>query len=112
MDATPPKKRRSKYNAKKTEVNGIVFDSAKEAQRYRQLLFLLKAGVIGLMERQVEFELNEGGTHSLKYLADFVYVRADTGEKVVEDCKGYRTKEYRKKKRLMKKIYNIEIFET
>jgi len=93
-------------------VDGIIFDSEKEANRYRELSFLLKAGVIGLLERQVEFELNEGGTHSLKYIADFVYLRADTGEKVVEDCKGFRTKEYRKKKRLMREVHNIQIFET
>ena len=93
-------------------MDGIIFDSEKEANRYRELSFLLKAGVIGLLERQVEFELNEGGTHSLKYIADFVYLRADTGEKVVEDCKGFRTKEYRKKKRLMREVHNIQIFET
>jgi hypothetical protein len=93
-------------------VDGIVFDSEREANRYKQLSFLLKAGVIGLLERQVAFELNEGGTHSLKYVADFVYVRQDTGERIVEDCKGFRTKEYRKKKRLMRQVYNIKIFET
>jgi hypothetical protein len=111
-ESTGKRKRRSKYNATKTDVDGIMFDSEKEANRYRELKFLLKAGVIGLLELQVEFELNEGGTHSLKYLADFVYRRADTGERIVEDCKGFRTKEYRKKKRLMRQVHNIEIFET
>jgi len=109
---TPTKAKRSKYNAKRTEVDGIVFDSAKEANRYRELKFLLKAGLIGFLELQVEFELNEGGTHSLKYLADFVYIKSDTGQKIVEDCKGCRTAVYRKKRKLMLKIYNIEIFET
>ena len=104
-----PKKH--KYGAKRTEVNGIVFDSAKEAKRYKELLILLKAGEIGLLELQVPYELNEGGTHSLKYIADFVYMTKE-GVKIVEDAKGYRTKEYLKKKRLMKKIHNITIKEV
>jgi hypothetical protein len=58
----------------------------------------------------VEFELNPGGTHSLIYRADFVYKR--NGEMVVNDVKGYRTKVYLKKKRLMKSVHNIEILET
>lgn len=94
-----------------TEVNGITFDSRKEAKRYKELLLLLKAGEIGLLELQVPYQLNEGGTHSLKYIADFVYVRKD-GTKVVEDCKGFRTREYIKKRKLMLKIHNIKIYET
>ena len=104
--------KRSKYGAKKTEVNGIMFDSIKEANRYKELLLLLKAGHIGLLQLQVPFELNQGGTHSLKYIADFVYMDAATGQRVVEDAKGYRTKEYKNKKRLMAKIHNIKIKET
>ena len=109
MDKQP---KRSKYNAKKTEVDDIVFDSAKEANRYKELKLLLKAGHIGLLQRQVEYELNDGGTHSLKYIADFVYLDMATGETIVEDCKGFRTKEYRKKRRLMFKVYKIKIVET
>lgn len=108
----PGKKKKSKYYNSKKEVGGILFDSEKEANRYGELKLLLKAGTIGLLELQVPFELNEGGTHSLKYIADFVYYDQGTGEKVVEDCKGFRTREYKKKRRLMKKIYGIEIKET
>lgn len=107
----PGKKKRSKYGNSKTEVDGEIFDSAKEADRYKDLVLLRKAGVIGLLRRQVEYELNPGGTHSLKYLADFVYVIRITGVTVVEDVKGYRTREYLRKKRLMKKVHNIEIQE-
>lgn len=105
------KPKRSKYGNSATEVDGIKFDSAREAKRYRELLLLLKAGIIGLLRMQVEYELNPGGTHSLKYLADFVYVLAATGEKVVEDVKGFRTREYKKKCRLMKKVHGIVITE-
>ena len=104
--------KKHKYGATKSEVNGIVFDSKKEANRYKELLLLLKAGAIGILQLQVPYELNEGGSHSLKYIADFVYVDAMTGQTIVEDAKGYRTKEYLKKKRLMKKVHNIKIKEV
>ena len=105
-------KKRSKYGNNKKEVDGIVFDSEKEAKRYGELKLMLKAGIIGLLELQVPYELNPGGTHSLKYIADFVYIIHATGEKVVEDAKGHRTREYLKKRRLMKKVHNITIKEV
>lgn len=107
-----PKKKRSKYGNEKHEVDGIMFDSKKEANRYGELKLMLKVGIIGLLELQVPFELNPGGTHSLKYIADFTYIISATGEKVVEDAKGHRTREYLKKRRLMKKVHNIEIKEV
>jgi hypothetical protein len=105
-------KKKNKYRNTKTEVDGIKFDSKKEANRYKELKLLLKAGHIGLFQRQVRYELNEGGTHSLAYIADFVYFDVATGKTIVEDTKGYRTKEYLKKKRLMQKLHGIIIFET
>jgi len=104
-------KMKSKYNNSKTEVDGIVFDSVKEANRYKELRLLLKAGVIGLLKMQVEYELNPGGTHSLIYQSDFEYIITATGEHVVEDVKGFRTRVYLKKRRLMKKVHGITIKE-
>ena len=46
----------------------------------------------------------------MRYVADFVYVEG--GREVVEDVKGYRTAEYKRKRRLMKKIYGVDIRET
>jgi len=103
--------KKSKYGNKKTEVDGIVFHSQREADRWAILKLLVKAGEIGFLERQVPYELNEGGTHSLKYYADFRYI-TKAGETVVEDAKGAKTKVYLKKRRLMKKIYGITIKET
>lgn len=104
--------KKSKYGNKKTEANGITFDSQREANRYKELLLMQKAGLIGLIELQVAYELNEGGSHSLRYIADFRYIDMKTGETTIEDSKGMRTKEYLKKKRLMKKVHGIEIKET
>jgi hypothetical protein len=105
------KEKRSKYNNRKTEVDGIEFDSEKEADRYKDLLLMVKAGEIGMLERQKEYELNPGGTYSYKYKCDFRYIEMKTGEKVVEDVKGFRTREYKKKKQLMKKVHGITIKE-
>lgn len=92
------KKKKSKFNNELTDVDGKPFDSKKEAKRYKELNLLLKSGAIGMLARQVEYELNVGGSHSLKYVADFVYIDAATGKTVVEDAKGCRTVTYRKKK--------------
>lgn len=105
-------KKKSVYGNEYTEVDGIKFHSKKEAKRYGELKQMLKVGEIGMLERQVSYELNPGGTHSYKYIADFVYIDQRTGEKIVEDVKGFRKVEYKKKRRLMKQVYNIEIFET
>ena len=107
-----PKKKRSKFNNKKTIVDDIEFHSEKEANRYKILKILLKAGKIGLLELQKPFELNPGGKFSYKYYADFTYIDAETGNKIVEDCKGYETTVFKKKEKLMKKIYGITIKKT
>lgn len=106
-----PKAKASKYNNEKTKVDDIEFDSKKEAKRYKQLKLLLKAGKIGQLARQVQYELNVGGSHSLVYKADFVYIDGLSGKTIVEDVKGIRTREYKKKKRLMKQVLDIEIQE-
>lgn len=105
-------KKKSKYGNNKKEVDWILFDSEKEAKRFGELKLLAKAGAIGLLELQVPYELNQGGTHSLKYIADFRYIDARTGETVVEDTKGHLTREYLKKRRLMAKVHGIKIKET
>jgi hypothetical protein len=108
--AEAPKKR-TKFGNEITLVDGIPFDSKKEAKRYRVLRKALKEGKISFLARQVEFELNAPGSHSLIYIADFTYTTAD-GKQVVEDCKGHLTAEYKKKKKLMLKVHGIEIVET
>jgi hypothetical protein len=104
-------KKKSKFNNNKCIVDDKEFDSEKEANYYKKLKILLKAGKIGFLELQVPYELNPGGTHSLKYIADFVFVDRETGEKHVVDVKGFRTVIYRKKRRLMKKVHGIKIIE-
>lgn len=102
---------RNKYGNQKVYTEDGVFDSKREAKRYKQLRMLLKAGEIAFLACQVQFELNAGGSHSLIYIADFHYMDRQTGKYIVEDAKGARTEVYKKKCRLMKEVYGIDIKE-
>ena len=113
----------SKYGNEKTEVDGIVFDSKKEANRYRELKLLEKAGEISDLKLQVPYELIPNQyigkacvERKLVYVADFEYTdknpKGELGtEVVVEDVKGHRTKEYIIKRKLMLWVYGIRIRE-
>ena len=109
----------SKYNAQKTTVDGITYDSRKEAQRAQELRLMLKAGIISNLREQVPYELipaqkNEYGKvaeRAVIYKADFVY-DDEKGKTVVEDTKGARTKEYIIKRKLMLYEYGIRIREV
>lgn len=97
----------NKYNAVKTKIDGIVFDSKKEALRYRQLSLLQTAEKISELKLQVTFKFACGA----KYRADFTYV--ENGKKIAEDVKGYRTDVYRLKAKMFKHEYpDFELRET
>lgn len=117
-----------KYHNKRVEYEGIVFDSLKEKRRYCQLQLLEKQGMISNLRLQVPFELipaiYEDEIVQLKtktkvkkkliqkattYVADFVY--ETMGKTIVEDTKGFRTKEYELKKKMMRAFLGIEIKE-
>lgn len=104
--------KRHKYGARKVEVNGEVLDSTLEARHYARLLMLQKAGEVVEIRRQVPFIIEAIPKElSLKYVADFVVTFKD-GHTEVQDCKGFETREYKRKKRLLKKLLNIEIIEV
>lgn len=102
---------RSKYHARKTEVDGYVFDSRAEARHYSELALLEKAGEIFDLECQPKFDITVNRKHICNYFADFQYVTSD-GDKIVEDVKGVRTGVYRLKKKLVEALYGIEITEV
>lgn len=125
--------RRSKYNAKQTWVDGILFDSMREANRYKELKLLLDQGEISDLQMQVKYELIpaqyevyerygkrgqrlKDGKKLLErpvtYIADFVYYDVPSNKVVVEDCKGMRDEKYRIKKKLMLWVKGIRIKET
>jgi len=81
------KQKPGKYNNIKTEIDGIKFDSTKEANRYCELKLLLRAGKIANLRRQVRFLLIPGSIKErpMYYVADFVY--DEEGQTIVEDVK-------------------------
>lgn len=108
-----------KYRNRKVTVCGKTYDSVKEARRHAELKMLESAGKISDLERQVKFELiptqrdSQTGKvleRSVSYIADFTYY--ENGRYVVEDVKGFRTPEYRLKKKLILWVYRIRIKET
>ena len=106
----------SKYHAKKTTVDGITFDSRREADRYLVLKGMEEDGLIEDLRRQVRYELvpafDVDGRHyrPVYYVADFVYV--EDGKEVVEDVKGMMTDVYRLKSKLFARRYGMVIKET
>lgn len=112
QQSTTPKKKH-KYGAKKAVVDGIPFDSRREARRYQQLRLLERAGQIRDLELQPVFRLHAlGGGEVAKYIADFRYVDVPTGHTVIEDAKGVRTAVYRLKRRLVLAEYGISVREV
>ena len=106
MTAPVALRKRSKYGSRKVVTNGITFDSVKEANRYAVLFMMQQAGEISNLRLQVPYEL----TLKVTYVADFVY--DDGAGEVVEDVKGYRTTEYKRKRKAMIEQYGIRIKES
>ena len=119
-----------KYKNTKIEVDGIMFDSKKEAERFRELKAMEEAGEIHGLAMQQKFVLIPaqrepdivGMRGSIKkgktiekecaYIADFVYYAGPNNEQmIVEDTKGYKTKDYIIKRKLMLYFYGIRIHE-
>lgn len=125
----------NKYGNKKVEYCGEVFDSKRECYRYMDLKLLEICGAISDLRRQVTYELipaqREKSTKVYKkgrkkgqpidgkiiekavtYRADFTYIDNATNETIVEDAKGFRTKEWVIKRKLMLYIHGIKVREV
>lgn len=107
----------NKYRNRKTVVDGITFDSVKEASRYQELRLMERAGAIRDLKRQVRIEIvpKTNRFRNAEYIADFAYANAKTGQTVYEDVKGYRKgsayQMFTLKKKLVFWLYGIEIIE-
>lgn len=117
-------KSKSKYHARKCHG----YASEKEYGRAQELKLMAKAGIISDLREQVSFVLipAQYGTcgtdpkgrpvricleKSCRYIADFVYTDNATGSTVIEDTKGFRTPEYKIKRKLMLWVHGITIKE-
>lgn len=109
-----------KFNNKKVTIPGRTFDSRKEYNRYCELLLLERGGYISDLKLQVKYVLipaqkDESGKvleRECSYIADFVYFDQKAQRTVVEDTKGFKTKDYIIKRKLMLERYGIRIRES
>lgn len=109
----------SKYHSRKCTVDGQNFDSVREARRWKELQLLERAGEIENVSRQVTFVLipaqkDEDGKlleRPVTYRADFVYREKSSGDLIVEDTKGVRTKDYIIKRKLMLWVHGVRVQE-
>lgn len=106
-----PTRKANKYRAQKTHLDGIVFASKREAQRYGKLRLLEQAGEISELGLQPQYPVTINGVHCFTYKADFSYKTKD-GETVVEDSKGYRNRIYALKVKCVKAFYGIDVREV
>lgn len=113
----------TKYHSKTTVVNGIKFQSKKEANRWAELQLLERGGAIFDLCRQVRFELLPAQKdlktgkvieRPVYYIADFMYKQkqSDGGIRtVVEDTKGFKTADYILKRKMMLYMKGIQVIE-
>lgn len=121
----------SKYHSRKVTVDGDTYDSMKEYRRFKELSLLERAGAIQNLKRQVKYvlipaqrefttEIDKKGNfkkgklleRECAYIADFVYLDMSTGRMTVEDTKGFKTKDYIIKRKLMLWVHGIRIKEV
>jgi hypothetical protein len=103
----------SKYNSKKTIVDGITFDSIKESRRYSELKILKIAGEVDNFNLQPAFLLQEGfkrkdgkKIREIWYIADFEVWYKD-GRREIEDVKGMETEVFKIKRKLFEAKYDL-----
>ena len=102
-----------KYKNVKTDVDGITFDSIKEANRWCELQLLERAKEISGLQRQVKFPIVVNDEKICDFILDFMYCHKS--KRVVEDVKSPITAKnpvYRLKKKLLKALYGIEVQEV
>ena len=110
----------AKYRNTKVTINGITYDSKKEARRHGELLLMERAGAIKNLEHQVKYVLIPSQKidgrvveREVSYTADFRYIQ--NGKVIVEDVKSEITrkdKTYILKRKMMLYFYGVQIKET
>lgn len=109
MEYQASQKKQSKYNNTKVLYNDISFDSQLECRRYQQLVLLEKAGLISNLVLQVRYELQPAFVYqgkrvrAIEYISDFQYI--ENGVTILEDTKGYTTKDFLLKEKMLKYRY-------
>jgi len=101
-----------KYRNERVATDDGTFDSKREHKRWGELQLLARAKEIVGLRRQVTYRFEHNGVLIATYRADFVYRLAGSPVDVVEDAKGFRTKDYLIKRQLMLAFHGIVIQEV
>lgn len=102
----------SKYSSRQVFHDGYMFDSLAEMRRYQDLRLMEASGAISDLEVHPRFEVlpafqrGKLKVRAIVYEADFAYMEA--GRRVVEDVKGFETREFRLKCKLWLYRYGDE----
>lgn len=105
---------RRKYGNVPTVVDGVTFDSKREAERYLSLRDDFRAGRISDLEVHPRFPLVVHEQDCGVYEGDFAYIDAH-GVRVVEDVKSAATRKlptYRLKAKLVWALYGLRVREV
>lgn len=109
------RKKPGKYKAKKVEVDGIIFDSKREARHYGELQMRLAAGEVAKVELQPVIEIvpkcvgpDGKAQRAITYRGDFKVTYPD-GRVEVQDVKGMVTKDFRLKEKMLWALHGIRI---
>lgn len=107
------KPKRNKYGAKRTVVDGILFDSKAEGSYYTMLKMREKAGEVSAVELQRPFSLlGPKGELICTYKADFCFWDHKADRFRVVDVKGVETAVFKLKRKMMKVLLGIEVETT
>lgn len=102
--------KRSKYKAKKTELDGVVYDSKAEANYAAALKIREKAGEISGVEIQRPFPILINGFSVGVYKADFCFIdHKEVGRLRVIDVKGFDTPLSRFKRKCVEALYRVKV---
>jgi hypothetical protein len=99
--------KRSKYGNRKCVLNGMLFDSILERDRYLFLIEQQKLGFIKRLARQEKFTFQINGIIICNYIADFSYRL--NGVEITEDAKGVKTAVFNLKAKLFRSVYGYDI---
>jgi hypothetical protein len=104
------KPKRSKYGNKKVMIDGILFDSKREGDYYAELKLREKAGEVVGVEMQRPFALlGSTGLLMATYKADFCFWDNVADRFRCIDVKGFATKEFKLKRKMMKGLLGIDV---
>lgn len=101
--------KRSKYGNRKTVVDGITFDSKREAAYYDELKQRERLGEVDDVKLQEPFVLSINGCLVCTYKADFVFYDIRERRRRVVDVKGVKTKDFIIKQKLMRAVHGIDV---